>query len=90
MIGREALACGCCLVTHFDMEANRTYYAGNLPPLVSAATEDEIFAALQYLASDPAERLRLGKAAAQWIRETHHWECSVDAYIALYESVLKQ
>lgn len=90
MIGREALACGCCLVTHFDMEANRTYYAGNLPPLVSAATEDEIFAALQYLASDPAERLRLGKAAAQWIRETHHWERSVDAYIALYESVLKQ
>ena len=88
MIGREALACGCCLVTHFDMEVNRSYYAGNLPPLVSAATEEEIAAALLRLADDPAERQRLGQAATQWIRETHHWERAVDAYIALYESVL--
>lgn len=90
MIGRESLACGCCLVTHFDMEANRAYYAGNLPPLVSAAAEDEIAAALQRLADDPTERQRLGQAAAEWIRQTHHGERSVDAYIALYESVLKR
>jgi glycosyltransferase involved in cell wall biosynthesis len=88
MIGRESLACGCALVTHFDMETNRDYYAGRRPPLVSASTEETIAAALHRLADDPNERRQLGQMATQWIRETHHWERSIDQYIALYESVL--
>jgi glycosyltransferase involved in cell wall biosynthesis len=87
MIGREALACGCSLVTHFDMKVNDSYYSGNLPPLLSAATEKEIVEALRRLADSPFDRARLGQAAVQWIRETHHWERSVDQYIALYRDV---
>jgi glycosyltransferase involved in cell wall biosynthesis len=88
MIGREALACGCSLVTHFDMEVNHEYYSGNLPPLLSAATEEQIIEALHRLADAPLERVQLGRAAVRWIRETHHWERSIDQYIALYRDVL--
>jgi glycosyltransferase involved in cell wall biosynthesis len=87
LIGREAMSCGCPVVTWFDFDGNDNYYQ-DAPPLISATTEDEISAAMVRLAADPNERENIGRRAREWIYRTHHWEVAIDRYKALYREVL--
>ena len=86
-IAPEAMACGRPVVLAFDPELHRWCFP-ELPPVVAARTEAEIAGTLERLASDSAERNRIGAAARAWIERHHGWRLVAERQKAVYEELL--
>lgn len=85
----EAMSCGRPVLMHFDRSVHEWCYS-DMPPIVSARTEDEIFQALLALYQDPGRRASIGQASREWILNHHGWELVTDRQIALYRDLLQQ
>lgn len=85
----EAMACGKPVVMHFDRHVHEWCFP-EIPPVVTARTEAEIFAKLMELSSDPGRRAAIGQSAREWIVKHHGWELVADRQIAIYRGELLQ
>jgi glycosyltransferase involved in cell wall biosynthesis len=86
----EAMACGStCLAP--DVGGPRELVDdGVTGRLVSVLTEGALSEALVELVEDSATRARLGRAAANHVRETASIEISARRFISLYEHLLNE
>jgi len=64
-IGRKVLATGKPLITPFDSAAHSQIY-GELPPVIDAFTEEEIYKAMVGLIENPSMVNEIGKRARNW------------------------
>lgn len=85
----EAMACGKPVIMHFDRPTHEWCF-GEMPPVVSAKTDDEIFRALMDLAGDPGRRAALGQASREWVVKHHGWELVADRQISVYRELLQR
>ncbi len=69
-IGRKVLATGRPLITSFNSAANSLIY-DELPPLIHAYTEDEIYRAMVELIENPSYANELGEKARNWSVRYH-------------------
>jgi glycosyltransferase involved in cell wall biosynthesis len=85
----EAMACAKPVVLHFDRQVHEWCYA-EMPPVVSAGTEDEIFQRISELADDPGYRSAVGQASREWVVKHHGWELVADRQISIYRELLQR
>jgi len=85
----EAMACAKPVVLHFDLTIHSWCFE-EMPPVVEAHTEEEIYLQLRKLVNDPVLRQQIGKSSREWVTRYHGWERVADAHIALYKAVLKR
>jgi glycosyltransferase involved in cell wall biosynthesis len=83
----EAMACGKPVMLHFDRAVHEWCYT-EMPPVVTARTETEIYERLVELSGDPGYRNALGQASREWIVKHHGWELVADRQIAVYRELL--
>ncbi len=69
-IGRKVLATGKPLISSFNSIANSAIY-DELPPLIHAHTEDEIYRAMVEVIENPSYANELGKKARNWCLRYH-------------------
>lgn len=83
----EAMACGKPVMLYFAREVHEWCY-GEMPPVVSARTEEQIFAGLMELLGSPGHRTAVGHASREWIEKYHGWELVADRHIEVYRELL--
>jgi len=83
----EVMSCGRPVVMFFDPERHR-WCMPEMPPIVSARTEDDILARIVELAGDPARCERLGAQSRDWIERWHGWEHSTNLHLEMYRQIL--
>ena len=81
------MACGTPVVMAFDATLHNWCFP-ELPPVLDARTPEQIYERLRRLASDEAERARLGRVCRAWIETHHGWRLVVDRHVAVYDEVI--
>lgn len=85
----EALSAGVPVIGS-DIPALRELAAGGAPVrLLNPCGPAELAAAIGALHADPPERARIGAASAEWARNSLSVAASVDALLAVYQTVLR-
>lgn len=87
-IAPEAMACARPVVMAFDPEPHRWCFP-ELPPVVAAREEAEIASQVTRLASEAAERERLGRRGREWIEDHHGWRLVAGRQRAVYDELLR-
>ncbi len=82
LITLEAMSCARPVVMYVEPQTAQRAYGEDLPPVLGASTEDEIYARLVEL-TDGTLRARAGKAARAWILR-HHDLASTAATLEAY------
>jgi glycosyltransferase involved in cell wall biosynthesis len=85
----EAMACGKPVVLYFNRAVHEWCYA-EMPPVVSAATEREIFERLVELCETPGLRAAIGQSSREWMVKHHGWELVADRQISIYRELLQR
>lgn len=85
----EAMACGKPVVLHFDRAVHEWCYP-EMPPVLAAHTEDEIFMRMVELGNDHGYRAAVGQASREWVVKHHGWELVADRQIAVYRELLQR
>ena len=85
----EAMACGKPVVLHFDRAVHEWCYP-EMPPVLAAQTEDEIFMRMVELGDDHGYREAVGQASREWVVKHHGWELVADRQIAVYRELLQR
>ncbi|HZS11868.1 MAG TPA: glycosyltransferase [Nitrospirales bacterium] len=85
----EAMACEAPVILHFNRAVHEWCYS-EMPPVVAAETEEQIFERWVELDADPARRLAIGAASRQWIVKHHGWELVADRQISAYREILQR
>lgn len=84
----EAMSASRPLITGFFEE---DFYDGNYPPILSAFTEDEIYARLvESLEMGAEKRKELGKKGYEFVKKYHGWENTVNEYIDILKEILEE
>lgn len=83
----EAMACEKPVIVHFDPNMHNGCFA-QIPPVVKAQTEEEIFERLRELVQDSKKRERVGEQSRTWIVQHHGWRRVAEEHIHLYCEVL--
>ncbi|HXF91770.1 MAG TPA: glycosyltransferase [Nitrospiraceae bacterium] len=83
----EAMSCGKPVVLHFDRTVHEWCYA-EMPPVLSAKEEKEIFGWMVELGGSPQARAQIGQASREWIEKHHGWELVADRQIEIYRELL--
>jgi len=86
LIGQEAMACEKPLINYIDTELFKKFY-GEIPPILNAETEEQIFDTLNKLADDKSLRKKIGVESRSWLIKHHDVKKIIKKYIHLYESV---
>ncbi|MEK6526254.1 MAG: glycosyltransferase [Nitrospirota bacterium] len=85
----EAMACEKPVVLYFNRAVHEWCYA-EMPPVISAKSEEEIFERLMELSEDPGYRAAVGQASREWIVKHHGWELVADRQITIYRELLQR
>ena len=85
----EAMACAKPVLLFFDREVHEWCY-GEMPPVVTARTEDDIFRRMIELGDDPGRLTAIGQASRDWIVKYHGWELVADRQISIYRELLNK
>jgi len=85
----EAMACGKPVLVHFDRAVHEWCYS-EMPPVISARTEEQIFQGIMELGGDARRRATVGQASREWIVKHHGWEFVADRQIAIYRELLQR
>ncbi len=85
----EAMACAKPVMLHFDRALHEWCYA-EMPPVVSARTEGQIYDAILRLIDDDGLRHSIGQSSREWVVKHHGWELVADRQISVYRELLEQ
>lgn len=83
----EAMACGKPVMLHLNEDVHKWCFP-EMPPVVSAFTEQEIGRRLADLLGSPGERAALGRRARLWVEQHHGWELVANRQIRIYQEIL--
>jgi len=83
----EAMACAKPVITKFDWEVNKWAWPEK-PPVVPAASSQEIFESMKLLAQNENLRKELGKRGRIWMEKYHSWELVAEKQIKIYKEIL--
>jgi glycosyltransferase involved in cell wall biosynthesis len=82
----EALALGRRVITFDDGVANLTFF-GEQPPILAAATAEEVVARMLEVIGDPLDRQGIGQTGISWVKRHHSGDritqLQIDAYATL-------
>ena len=82
----EALALGRRVITFDHGVANLTFF-GEQPPILAAATAEEVAARMLEVIGDPLDRRGVGQTAINWVKKHHSGDriaqLQLDAYATL-------
>ncbi len=90
----ESMACGTPVLTFMQTESNSDYFYPptalfpELPPVINASSEEEIFRALDHYARNREELGELGLQGRTWVEQNAAGEVVARRYLGLYESIL--
>ncbi|MEO9277735.1 MAG: glycosyltransferase family 4 protein [Nitrososphaera sp.] len=87
LIGQEAMASEKPLISHINTELYQKIY-GDIPPILNAKTENEIYNLLVQISSDTNMRHKIGKESRKWLLKHHNTDTIIEKYIYLYRAVL--
>lgn len=87
LIPIEAMACGTSVVSYVK-EYPVAFY-GEMPPIISAQSEDDIFHAMLKL-TDSSLRSHKGEEGREWVKKYCSPEVSIPKYIELFNKVAAQ
>ena len=85
----EAMACGKPVIMHFDRQVHDWCYS-EMPPVITANTQTQIFEAMMRLGSDAGLRATLGVSAREWIEKYHGWQVVAEKQISIYRELLQR
>lgn len=88
LIGLEAMALGKPVLAYIKKELHIDFY-GNLTPIVSCRTEEEILYELRRLVSQPKVREEIGKKSKEWMKKYYEPQVQIKKYEYLYKSILE-
>lgn len=84
----EALSCGKPVVMAYDSRLHEWCFPDQ-PPIVDAATSDQLETVLLRLADTPSERARLGECGRKWVERHHGWRLVTERQREIYERVVE-
>lgn len=87
LIGQEAMAAEKPLISYLNEELYKKIY-GDIPPILNARTESDIYDSLVQLMSDDKMHIRIGKESRNWLLKYHNPDTVINKYINLYKSIL--
>jgi glycosyltransferase involved in cell wall biosynthesis len=83
----EALALGKRTISRIDESVLSSFF-GQAPPVMNAATADEISGAMRAVLLDPHDEGGIGRASGQWVDNYHSPERTVRLQVSAYEAML--
>ena len=87
LVAVESMACGTTTFSYVT-EAPKGLFYPQMPPIVNACTEEEIYQGMFQLAEDENLRNDLGRKSQEWVRKHCHHEVAIHKYVELFEEVL--
>jgi glycosyltransferase involved in cell wall biosynthesis len=87
-VGVETLTIGRRLITAIDAEVLAEFF-GEAPPILAASSPLEIAARMRSVILDPGDTDGIGNASAQWVRDYHSAERTVQLQLAAYQRMLE-
>lgn len=89
LVALEPLACETPSISYVPKHPDGFFYP-EMPPVVSAKEEDDIYKSMMILANDPSLRERLGKQGKEWIEKYCSPSKATDKFIRMFEQVLAE
>jgi glycosyltransferase involved in cell wall biosynthesis len=86
LIGQEAMACEKPLIQFIDEELHKKFYP-EIPPIMNASTEEQIYEKLVQLIEDDSLGRKIGKRSREWLLKYHDIEKIMKKYIFIYNAV---
>lgn len=86
LIGQEAMACEKPVISYIDQQLYKKFY-GEVPPIISAHTEDEIYCSLLQLVNDKNTIIEIGIESRKWLLKYHNSDLIIRKYICIYDAI---
>ena len=86
LIGQEAMACEKPVINYIDKELHEKWY-GEIPPIINAHTEDEIYYSLLQLVNDRNMIRKIGAESRKWLLKHHNPDLIIRKYISIYNAI---
>jgi glycosyltransferase involved in cell wall biosynthesis len=92
----ESMACGTPVMAFLQTQADDDIFLEptglfpELPPIINASSEKEIFEALSWYAAHRSELEQLGEQSRVWVMNNVAGEIVAQRYLALYEHILEK
>jgi glycosyltransferase involved in cell wall biosynthesis len=88
-VGFEALALGCRLISRTE-QAVLSRFFGEAPPVLPAASVEEVAASMRMVLDDPEDSAGIGAAGRNWIDTWHSARRTVSIQAGVYRDLLAQ
>jgi glycosyltransferase involved in cell wall biosynthesis len=85
----EAMACGKPVVLNFNRQVHEWCY-DEMPPVLGARTEHEIFERMVEVSEDRGYAAAVGQVSREWIVKHHGWELVADRQVSVYRELLQR
>lgn len=86
LIGQEAMSCGKPLIQYTDEDLYLKLY-GEIPPIVNAKNENDVYNALKNLIENRDAANKVGKKSREWLLKHHDPEKIMRKYLFIYEAI---
>ena len=88
-VGIESFFFGIPVLIHLNEKIHQETH-GSLPNIINAKTEDEIYNKIKYFSENKKELEEMAKNTKKWAKEQFDLQKNIDAYIKIYESILRK
>ena len=85
----EAMACGKPVVLNFNRQVHEWCFP-EMPPVLGARTEHEIFERMVEVSEDRGYAAAVGQASREWVVKHHGWELVADRQVSVYRELLQR
>ena len=86
LIGQEAMSCEKPLIQYTDEKMYMKLY-GEIPPIINAKTENDVYYALKNLIENRDTTNKIGKKSREWLLKHHDPEKIMRKYRFIYEAI---
>ncbi len=86
LIGQEAMSCEKPLIQYMDEGLYKKFYS-EIPPIINASTEKQIYEELMKLIEDQTLGEKIGKESREWLLKYHNVEKNIQKYLFVYNAI---